>query len=312
VEAFQVFAETYLIPAQLAFALLGMGAALSVQDFLDVARNPVGLTIGVLLQMVGVPLIALGYSEALGMEPGWAVGLLLVALVPGGALSNLLTFLARGNTALSISMTIIATTSCIITIPIALRLLAPAHLPPDFDIPTGKIVFDIGVYLLTPLVIGMIIYRLRPSLAEHVSRWSIRLSLVLLLAIVVSSLGSGRISLPEYGWMPPLRILIFCGLLAIGIPHICRLLGRYDDESVAIGIEVCVRNVGVGLLIFQFFFPGEAEQGHVLFSLLFYSGISAFFAVPLLLLHRRGHSPVLGLGRYARPEVERLAATEPG
>lgn len=297
----QTFAETVLIPAQLAFAMYGMGATLSVRDFAEVAKNPIGLGVGLVVQLLAVPLLALALTQLFDMGPGWAVGLLLVSVVPGGALSNLLTHLGRGNLALSISMTVAATVSCIVTIPLVLAVLAPSYLPADFALPTGKIVFDIFAWLLVPLVLGMLTHRALEDRSARVSRWAINTSLTLLSVIVLSSLGTGRIEIAAYGWMPPLRIVLFAVALAVLAPLAVRAVGRYDDEAVAVGIEVSVRNVGVALLLFQFFFPGEAAQGHVLYSLLFYSGISMFMALPLMLAHRRGWSPVVLLARHPRP-----------
>lgn len=300
--ALQSIAETYLIPAQLAFAMFGMGATLSARDFVAVIKNPVGLAVGLTIQLLGVPLLALAMTRAFEMGPGWSVGLLLVAVVPGGAMSNLLTHLGRGNLALSIAMTVAATAGCIATIPALLAVMAPSYLPSDFALPTGRIVFDIFAWLLVPLVLGMAVFRRLEERAARLSKWSINASLTLLLLIVLSSLGTGRIEVAAYGWGPPLRIVVFGFALMVLAPLVTRLAGRHDDEAVAIGVEVAVRNVGVALLLLRFFFPGEAEQGHVLYSLLFYSGISLFFAVPLVLLHRRGRSPVLLRPAYRRAD----------
>lgn len=290
---FQEFAEIYLIPAQLAFAMFGMGATLRVVDFIDVFREPKGLTLGLVLQMIGVPLIAFGLATAFDMSPGWAVGLLLVSVVPGGAFSNLFTFLGRGNTALSIAMTVAATVSSIATIPLVLSILAPAHLPPGFELPAGEIVFDIFAWLLTPLVAGMILYRaVNEETAATVAKWVVRISLVLLAVVVISTMTAGRIEMSEYGWEPPLRIVLFGAIIAIVLPFICRLFGQYDDDTLAIAVEVCIRNVSVGLLIVPFFFAGQAAQGHVFFTVLFYSAVSGCFAFPLLFFHRIGWSVV--------------------
>lgn len=303
-ETFQEVAEQVLIPAQLACALFGMGATLALRDFVDVLRDPRGIAIGLGLQMVFVPLLALLFTWGFQMSPGWAVGLLLVSVVPGGAMSNLFTFLGRGNTPLSISLTVAATILCIVAVPGLLSILAPSYLPDEFSFPVGRIVRDIFLYLLVPLAAGMVVYRALPNQATRISQWAIRATLVLLATIVISSLGSGRIKVAEYGWAPPLQIVLFGICLAILVPWACRLLGRYDDDTVAIGIEVTIRNVGVGLLLFPFFFPGEEAQGHLLYTCLFYSGISAFLAVPLLLLHRHRRSPVLGARPFRRPSLD--------
>ena len=298
-------AETYFVPAQLACAMLGMGATLRVRDFIDVVRDPIGLGIGLGLQLIFVPLMALGFSVIFDLSAGWSVGLLLVSVVPGGALSNLLTFLGRGNTPLSISLTLAATVSCIFTVPVILGLLAGSSLPADFVFPTAQIVRDIFLFLVLPLGVGMWLFYLNDQRALKISRWAIKGALALIVLITLSSLQSGRIKVAEYGWLPPLIIVLFATSLAIVIPHLCRLMGRYDDDTVAIGVEVTVRNVGVGLLMIQFFFPNEPAQGHVLYSCLFYAGISMIFAVPQALLHRVGRSPVLFRARKPKPESKR-------
>jgi BASS family bile acid:Na+ symporter len=83
--------ETYVLPLQLLLAMLGMGADLRIRDFADVAKSPRSLALGVVLQMVFVPALALAFIAAFDLSPGWAVGLLLVAVVPGGTVSNLFT-----------------------------------------------------------------------------------------------------------------------------------------------------------------------------------------------------------------------------
>jgi BASS family bile acid:Na+ symporter len=295
--------EAYGVPAQLALAMLGMGATLAVKDFLEVLKYPKGLIIGLVLQLGYVPAVALGFTYAFDLSPGWAVGLFLVAVVPGGAFSNLLTFLGKGNTPLSIAVTVAATAGCVVTVPLMLGLLASGYLPDDFAFPTTRIVFEIGGYLIIPLIMGMFVYRFSRH-AEAVSKWGVRLSMLLIGLITVSALGSGRIKVPEYGWKPPAIIVLFGITLAITVPHLCRLLRRYDDDTVALGIEVTVRNIGVALLLIHFFFPGSDAQGHVLYTCLFYAGCSGFFAVPLLLLHRFGKPVVLGRKPFRRPKVE--------
>ena len=283
--------------------MLGMGATMTPRDFVTVVRDPLGLLIGVVLQIAVVPLVAVTFVKLLGLPSGWAVGLVLVSVVPGGAFSNLLTYLGRGNAALSISITAITTVGCIVTIPLVLRVAVSAALPEGFSLPALGIIREIGLFLLLPLLVGMFVHRVFERAAPSVSRWSIRLSVALIIIIAIGSTTSGRIRIGEYGLTPPLLIAGFGLAIAVLIPHLCRLLRRYDDDTVAIGIEVTVRNVGVGLLMITFFFPGTPEQGHVLYSLLFYAGISPLFSLPLVLLHRYGKSPVLLRSRAQRPST---------
>ena len=298
------FVETVVIPAQLVLAMVGMGATLRVSDFRAVFANPRALSAGLFVQWVFVPTLALVFVKALGLSPGWAVGLLLVAVVPGGTVSNVFTYFGRGNVPLSISLTTVATLGCILTIPLMLRLVAAPFLPDDFALPTSRIVRDILFYLLTPLVVGMGVLRFAERIAPAFAKWSIRASVLAIGIITVSSLQSGRIEVAEYGWGPPLTILAFSFLIVILTPQVCRLLGRYDDDTVAITIEATVRNVAVGLLLVEFFFAGTPAQGQVLFALLFYAGQAGLMALPTLFRGRFAKSPVLLRRRHVKPPAE--------
>jgi len=297
------FIERFFVPLQLALAMLGMGATLRPTDFAGVLRDPAGLVIGLVLQLVMVPALAVLFIHVFHLSPGWAVGLCLVAVVPGGAFSNLLTFLAKGNVPLSISVTVASTTSCVFTVPLILRVVAAAHLPESFAFPTPRIITEIGAYLLGPLVLGMLALRLWSKVSAPLSRWSIRLSVVLSGIITVSALRSGRIKVLEYGWEPPVLILLFGALVTILASHAARLLRRYDEDTTALGIEVGVRNVGVALLLVSYFFPGQGEQGHVLYTCLFYAGASIWFVLPIVIAHRTGRTVVLFRRRWPRPSL---------
>lgn len=289
----QEVVDAFLIPGVLVFSMLGMGMTLSVRDFASVFKTPRAVLLGLGFQMLLVPLLALAFTTLTEMSAGWAVGLLLVSVVPGGAFSNLMTYFGRGNVPLSISLTVSATVMCVLTTPLILGVIASAHLPSDFHFPVLRIVTDIVLYLLTPLILGMVVHRLYDK-SEERSKIPIRIAVVFLVLITISSLGSGRIKVGEYGIIPPLLITSFGIALSIIIPLLTRALGQPDRDTVAIGIEVVVRNVGVALLLFPFFFPGREEQGHVLYTCLYYSGMSGFVALTMLLRHRAGKSPLIG------------------
>lgn len=289
----QAFAETVLVPLQLVLAMLGMGATLSLKDFASVLKHPKGLVLGLTLQWVFVPLVAYAMGLAFTLDAGWAVGLILVAAVPGGATSNLLTFLAKGNVALSIAITTASTLACVLTVPLVLRIFASEHLPETFEFPTLRILRDIAMFLLAPLVVGMAIHRWNPTRAGVVSKWAIRLSVASIVVIATAALGSGRIEPLSYGLASPGLIIAFGVLLTLSVPQIVRMLGFDDADTLALSIEVVVRNIAIGLLLVQFFFPGDEEQGHVLFTCLFYSGLSLPCVLPMLYRGRKGLSPAL-------------------
>ena len=293
-QALQAFAELVLIPAQLLLAMFGMGATLALKDFALVFRRPKGLALGLALQLLFVPAMALLVIELFALPPGWAVGFLLIAAAPGGTISNLLTYLGKGAVPLSIAVTTTSTLGCMVTVPLFLQLTASAHLPPDFVFPTASILRDIALYLLIPLAVGMAIYRYVPRHAERISKVAIRLSVLCIVVLVISSLGSGRIQPMAYGFGKPALVLGFALFLSVASTHVCRLFRFPDEDALALGVEVTVRNVGIGLLLVPFFFPGEEAQDHVLFACLFYSGVATPLSLPMIARNRMGRSPAYG------------------
>lgn len=297
-------AEPYLIPLQLGFAMFGMGATLKLKDFAQVIRHPSGVALGLGLQWVFVPLMALAFIHIFGLSPGWAVGILLVAVTPGGAFSNLLTFLVRGHTALSISVTLVTTLGTILSVPVILKLLAGNWLPAGFALPVGRIIMEVFVYLMLPMGIGMVVHKFAERHSIKISKISVWISVAFIATLVIGAVGSGRIKVGAYGWVPPAILALYGLTIHFLSGEICRLLGRYDDETLALNVEVSVRNIGVGLLMVPHFFPGQEAQGHALYSLLFFAGIQMFIPIPLLIRHRIGKSPLWFRKAKPRPPGE--------
>ena len=115
--------EYPLASSQLFLAMLGMGALLAPRDFLAEIKNPKSLSIGLTFQWAIVPIIAVVLGYLLPVPTGIAVGLMLIAAVPGGTLSNILTHFGNGNIALSISLTSITTVASLVTTPLLMHLM---------------------------------------------------------------------------------------------------------------------------------------------------------------------------------------------
>ena len=96
------------------------------------------------------------------------------------------------------------------------------------------------------------------------------------------------------------RVKQFDGGFALLVPQLSRLLGRYDEDTLTLGVQTAMRNMGVSLLMARFFFPGQPEQGHVLYTCLFYAGTAVWYALPSVVAHRLGWPIVLGRARRRR------------
>jgi BASS family bile acid:Na+ symporter len=308
---FQHFVETVVIPTQLVLAMVGMGATLTVRDFQAVLEERTSVLLGLALQYLLVPALALAFIHLFELSTGWALGLLVVAVVPGGAVSNLFTFLARGNAALSLSVTLLTTTASVFTTPLLLGMLAQGHGSLAMEIPTARIMLEIFAYLVVPLGAGMVFLRYRPWLAAPVSTWSVHASLALVIVIIVSSLGSGRIRVGEYGFAPPLMLSLFGASLVAFTSLVCRLTNRFPRDTVALSIEVSMSNIGLALLVARPFFPDDPARGQLLYTVLFFGGLTYFLGAPLAMAHRFAGRGLLGLPTDRPPAASTGGADAP-
>lgn len=277
---------------QLSLAMLGMGATLTPRDFLEIVRAPKGFGAGIVLQLLGVPLLCWLFLTSAPLGAGVAIGLALCAAIPGGTVSNIFTYFARGDIALSIALTAVATLACLVLTPLVLGLLIAEHMPADFQMPAARIALEIGLFLLLPLLAGMAVLRLLPTMAPGFSKFCIRGSLFVILLIVVGALGAGRLDLEAFGMLNVLVVLGFLVVLTVASATLPRAMGLKSAEVTAINIEVAVRNTNLGLLIKASLFPavvGVADPvgDNVLFTVLLYGGLMLLVGAVLIVLGRR-------------------------
>src|SRR4051794_22591200 len=140
---------TVVLPLALAVIMVSLGTALRPNDFRRVFVQPKGVAIGLANLLVLSPLLAFAMAELYGLEPPLAVGLVLLGASPGGTLANLLTHLARGDTALSISMTAISSVAAVITVPLYLKLAVNHFGTSGLDTHVGVIGVVVRVLLIT-------------------------------------------------------------------------------------------------------------------------------------------------------------------
>lgn len=290
--AFYLAYEYWFAVFQLVLAMLGMGATLTLKDFRDLVNEPRPVTLGVVVQLVLVPLTTLVFLRGLGIEGGVAIGLAVLAAIPGGTASNMFTFFARGNSALSICITGLTTLACLLTTPLILALLITEYMPADFQMPRARIVTEIALTLLLPLALGMLYLYLYPANARTLSKWSIRGSLLGLLLIVLGSLAAGRLDVKTFG-MTNLVVVHGYALTLVALGVLApRLLGLSRPDRIAIEIEVIVRNIGLAVMIKASMFPAAsgplAQVGDmVLFTLIIYGGFQLVAGGILIRLYRR-------------------------
>lgn len=291
--------EYILSAALLVVAMFGMGTTLRPVDFRGVARAPQGVLLVIAMQILVTPLLAIALARVFSLPSEVAVGMLLVAALPGGLFSNVMVFVGRGNVALSVSATALCTLGCLITTTFVLKTFGSTQLPTDFSMPMGRILFEISLCLLLPLLSGMALRRVRPSWSQVTANVCVRSSLALLALIVLGSVTSGRIDLRQFGWWSPIAIILF----QITTMWLCYLLGTAIRIPLAdcftVAIEVVVRNAHLGILLKASLFPARNDAGRslgngVMFVVLFYGFASLLVGGFEVFVKRRN------LGVFAR------------
>lgn len=280
---------------QLVLAMLGMGATLKLSDFNEILREPYAVICGTLIQLLLIPLLAYVFIRLLSLPAGVAIGIALIAAIPGGTSSNIFTHFARGNVALSISVTAITTLACLVTTPLLLELLVASYMPEDFVMPRAHIMKEIFFNLLLPLGVGMWVLHYFPVFARHLSQWCIRGSVLGLILIFVGASLAGRLDVEAFGLFNVVLVLLFVGLIVIVGWLAPRALGLSIADSTAVEMEVVVRSVNLGIMLKVAIFPeliGEQLQlgNMALFSLLLYGAIQMLLGLVLIPMRRSGLS----------------------
>lgn len=241
------------------FIMFGVALDLKLADFKESIKKPKPTLIGLSCQFILLP--AFTYILVLIIEPmpSIALGLFLVAACPGGNLSNFLTYLAKGNTPLSISMSAISTVLAIFMTPFNTLLWGSLYEPTNsllksFTINPQDLLMTIFLMLGLPLAIGMYVNHKYPEKAQLINKWAKNASIVFFLGFVIVSLAANFTYFIEFIGMVALIVFIH-NLLAITIGYTTSSLLKLPiADRRAISIEVGIQNSGLGLvLIFNFF-----------------------------------------------------------
>jgi len=240
-----------LLPLALAFIMFALGLTLTVGDFARVFKRPRAMAIGLLGQVVLVPLLGYAIATVAGLPPAMAAGLMIVAACPGGASSGLITHLARGDTALSISLTAVTSVAAVVTMPLvidfALRHFTGAGV--GAELPVGKLVR--GVFFLTtvPVALGMLTKRLRPAFTARSVKTTERIATALLLLIVLATFASQRQVLADnFASVGPAALGLNLSVMLTGFA-LAALAGLAWRDRIAIVVECGLHNAAVGIFI---------------------------------------------------------------
>jgi BASS family bile acid:Na+ symporter len=242
---------TVLLPLALGLVMLGMGLGLVPADFARIARDPKAVAMGTLCQVVVLPLIALLIARAVPMSPLVAVGLIVVALCPGGPSSNLITYLARGDVALSVTLTAVSSVITVFTIPVLANLALRTWLGSgaEISLPIGSTMLQILLITLVPTALGMAIRQRFPSRAMALERQMSRLAAGLLGLIILALLIREGSKVPGFVLQAGASVILlnllgslagFCGGALLGLPK---------AQRTCLAIEVGIQNGTLAIAI---------------------------------------------------------------
>lgn len=238
------------LPVGLALIMASLGLGLRVADFTRIARQPRGIVLGLANLLVLSPVLAFGVAALYGLDPVFAVGLVLLGASPGGTMANLLTHLARGDTALSVSMTALSSLLAVITVPLYLTLAVSV-----FGAEVGTDVSVLGVVLpvfavtIVPLIVGMTIHARAPVWTVRRRPLVSRIALGCFVLIVVGAVATEVEAVSAHAdelILATLTLNLLAMASSYGLSRAARLT---EGQATAVALELGVHNSALAIAI---------------------------------------------------------------
>lgn len=264
--------QQLLLGLVLAIMIFGVSLELRLSQFVAIARHPQPVFAGMLGQTLILPWATLLVTLMLDLHPGVELGMLLVACCPGGNMSNIMTFLARGNTALSMSMTALSSLLALVMLPVNFALTssynpeASAYLAEQLkslQVDQAGIMVNLLFLLGLPLVLGMLVGNFAPHFAERIMPWFKRFSLIAFCVFVLGAvLGNLKLIAASLGVV--FIIVVLHNASAIVLGWLMAKLARQRGANLrAMVIEISMHNSGLALGLIFSQFGGELNMALV-------------------------------------------------
>ncbi|MCE2895518.1 MAG: bile acid:sodium symporter family protein [Flammeovirgaceae bacterium] len=244
------FLSTTLLPIALGIIMLGLGLALSIDDFKRVIKYPKAVAIALICQMVLLPAICFFVAKIFGLEPALAVGLMLLAASPGGATANLYSHLSDGDVALNITLTAVNSVLTLFTLPLVVNFSLDYFMTTDQYVPMQfSKVAEVFAIVLVPVMLGMLIKSRLPAFATKMDKPVKILSAVFLILIIIAAVYRERVILTAHFGTIGFPVLVF-NLLSMGLGYYLPQVWRVEKkQAVAIGMEIGIHNGTLAIFI---------------------------------------------------------------
>ena len=249
---------TKILPIALAFIMLTLGLGLTTQDFLRVAKQPKDFFIGILSQVFLLPIVAFILIKIWPVDAGIAIGLMIIAAAPGGVTSNILTSFAKGDVALSISLTAIISLLSVITVPFiiftSLELL-------DFNMINKNIsllsmALQMFLIVTVPTLLGMVIRKFAANLTIKFEPLAKKISLLLFIIVLMGAIFSEKENIVKY-FSDAGLITLFLNLLMMVIAfYLAQFFGTGSKQKKTIAIECGLQNGTLAIFVGTILFGG--------------------------------------------------------
>ena len=246
------------LPLALAFIMFALGTGLTGSDFLRVVKQPRDFFVGAFSQIILLPIIAFILVKIWPIAPELAIGVMIIAAAPGGVTSNLLTSFAKGDVALSISLTAIISLLCVITIPFI--VLTSVGLLSDSNI-TGNISLismsrDMFLIVTVPVILGMLLRRFVSGVALAFEPIARKISIALFVLVLLGAIAAERENVVSYFLQAGLITLVLNVVMMVVAYYVAQLLASGKEQKRSITIECGLQNGTLAIFVATSIFGG--------------------------------------------------------
>ena len=246
------------LPLALAFIMFALGLGLTGGDFLRVARQSRDFFVGAFSQIILLPIIAFILVKIWPIAPELAIGVMIIAAAPGGVTSNILTSFAKGDVALSISLTAIISLLSVITIPfivlISVELLANTNITKDISLINMS--RDMFLIVTVPVILGMLFRRFASGIASTFEPMAKKISTVLFVLVLLGAIAAERENIISYFAQAGLITLVLNVIMMVVAFCLAQLLGSKAEQKKCITIECGLQNGTLAIFVATSIFGG--------------------------------------------------------
>ena len=270
-----------ILPLSLAFIMFSLGLGLSLNDFTRVFFKPRDFLIGLFFQIIVLPIVAIIIVLFWPLTPELAIGVMILAAAPGGVTSNVLTSYAKGNIALSISLTAINSILCVITVPII--LIISLSILGYGSLNEGQSLFSVAIQMFLIVTVPVILGVLLSSLLASFEKISKNISIVLFALVLLGAIISQRENVVSYFAQAGLVMLILNIIMMIIVYYLSKLFKANKETFRCWLMEVSLQNGTLAIVVANTFFASTVY----LIPAAIYSLIMYATALPLIYFLRR-------------------------